>query len=64
MSLGLLLMVALLAVVALASKGVFNKLKERKELAKPTIKTCKTCSDTIPIEYDKSLCPNCKAFLT
>ncbi|MDQ0257400.1 Zn finger protein HypA/HybF involved in hydrogenase expression [Evansella vedderi] len=55
------LVVAVLAiiVVLVKTKGSSSALNEEDNKV-----TCKSCNAVIPDNYTKSLCPECKAFLT
>ncbi|MDG5787961.1 hypothetical protein QA612_10720 [Evansella sp. AB-P1] len=61
-SLALLLGVAAVAVLLLTINAIRKKVTKKPD-EKP-IKICKECQNEIPLDFSKSLCPHCKAFLT
>ncbi len=59
-------LIAVLVVVAIAIL-VFMSLKRKPETEndlESSKRSCKTCENTLPVNFTKSLCPHCKSFLT
>lgn len=62
MWLALILGLALVLVVFSIVSSIRSK-KKVKENPDDSQRTCKSCMEVIPLNFEKSLCPHCKKFL-
>jgi high-affinity nickel permease len=60
----LLLGVAVLVILVFIIKYLKSKRIGTQEDSEYSERSCKNCQKTIPSDFNKSLCPHCKGFLT
>ncbi|WP_088105606.1 hypothetical protein [Halalkalibacter urbisdiaboli] len=64
MSSGLLFIIAVVVLVVVAIVLSLRKSKSSAEThSEDNERSCKQCGESIPFDYDKSLCPHCNKFL-
>ncbi|MFA9557126.1 hypothetical protein ACERII_07480 [Evansella sp. AB-rgal1] len=53
-----------LVILAFVISAITSKRSKKEEIPEESKKSCKNCDHLVPINYTKSLCPQCKGFLT
>jgi Zn finger protein HypA/HybF involved in hydrogenase expression len=59
-------LIAILVIAAITIVVIFSlkRKPETQDDPESSKRSCKTCENTIPQDFSKSLCPHCRAFLT